>query len=241
MVSLPKPSKRRNMRKRWVRCHLDESKSLLVAHLLYFSSELLDRQQSIIIDNELDLLPETTNLLTAMTKETYAYYYIRRSKPSASLQYIISAINLNKKSSDPSRFFNVAKCRLHEAYIHCTQTKYDKSMDSLGKILAMVESGSLDVQSHNKQHVLLLIAITYHNIAVQQLMTGHCSDACISSQNARRLARLCLCVSSHYLPVLEATHKQSLNQLSLVLKSSHIQENEQQASLFHGLISELFE
>ena len=84
----------------------------------------------------------------------------------------------------------------------------------------------------NKQHVLLLISITYHNIAAQQLMTGHVSDACISSQNARKLARLCLSVSSHYLPILESIHKTSLNQLA---------SQNQDANLFRGLITELFD
>lgn len=172
--------------------------------------------------------------LTAMVKDTYAYYYIRRSKPSASYQYLIAAINIYKRRNDA---LNVAKCRLHQSYIQCAQHKYSDSMESLRKILNMVEAGALDVESDYNQ-VLLLSSVTYHNIAVQQLMLGHISDACVSSQNARRLARLCLSVSSHYLPMLELTHKQSLNELSSVLKNSHCEE---QASLFRKLISELFD
>ena len=80
-------------------------------------------------------------------------------------------------------------------------------MQSLQKNLLMVERGFLDIESDNKQQVLLLVGITYANIAVQQLLTGHISDSCVSSQNARRLARLCLSVSSRYLPIIEYTHK----------------------------------
>jgi len=196
--------------------------------------EMLERALG-FIGSELGLLPEhNCEELTAIVKDTYAYYYIRRSKPSASYQYLISAINIYKRRNDA---LNVAKCRLHQSFIQCAQNKYSNSMESLRKILTMVENGALDIESDYNQ-VLLLSSVAYHNIAVQQLMLGLTTDACVSSQNARRLARLCLNVSSHYLPMLESTHKQSLNQLSNVLKNSH---NEKQASLFHNLISELFD
>jgi len=172
--------------------------------------------------------------LTAMIKDTYAYYYIRRSKPSASYQYLISAINIYKRQGD---VLNVAKCRLHQSFIQCAQHKYSNSMESLHKILTMIENGALDIDSDYNQ-VLLVASVAYHNIAVQQLMLGLTTDACVSSQNARRLARLCLSVSSHYLPMLEVTHKQSLNELCNMLRNSH---NARQASLFRNLISELFD
>lgn len=202
-------------------------------------TELLDKSLT-LIDSELRFLPEETRKdLTAATKEIQAYYYMRRSKMAASLQFVVSAINIYKASTESSRSFNIAKCRIYEAFIQNRLNKHDKSMNSLEKILTMVEKGALDVHSDNKQQVLLLISTTYHNIAVQHLLTGHVSDACVSSQNARRLARLCLSVSTHYLPVLEFTHKQSLDQLSQMLQNSHDQS--QQANLFHGLITELFE
>lgn len=197
----------------------------------YIFEELLDKSISLLSS---EFLPdEMRKELTAFTKETQAYYYICRSKPAAALQYVVSAINLHKASTDSSRFYLLAKCRLYEAFIQNRLNNYDKSMQSLKRILSMVERGVLDIHfDDNKQHVLLLVSITYHNIAAQQLMTGHVSDACISSQNARKLARLCLSVSSHYLPILESTHKKSLNQLA---------SQNQDAHLFRGLITELFD
>ena len=57
----------------------------------------------------------------------------------------------------------------------------------------------------------------------------------MSSQNSRRLARLCrLSASGHCLPVL----KHALGELASVLKNSH---REEQARLFERLIEELFE
>lgn len=195
--------------------------------------ELIDKSLD-LIDSDLALLPENDcNELTAATKETQAYYYIRRAKPSAALQYIISASNIYKSSNEPSRFINIARCRLHEAFIQNRLNKHDKAMTSLKSIIAMVERGVLEMQ--DEKEVLLLCSSAYLNIAVIQLSTGHVSDSCVSSQNARRLARLCLSVSSHYLPIIESTHKNGLNQLSQML------QNNQNANLFQGLISELFD
>ena len=235
---------------------------------------MLDRA-TCFIGSEVAFLPEhVCEELKAIIKDTYSYYYIKRNKSNASYQYLISAINIYKRRGDA---LNVAKCRLHQSYIQCTQHKYSDSMKSLKKILSMVDGGKLDdveesdynqvllltsvtyhniavqqlmlghisdscVSSQNARRLarmcLLLTSVTYHNIAVQQLMLGHISDSCVSSQNARRLARMCLSVSSHYLPMLEYTHKQSLNELTNVLKNSHCEE---QALLFHRLISELFD
>ena len=197
---------------------------------------MLDRA-TCFIGSEVAFLPEhACEELTAIIKDTYSYYYIKRNKSNASYQYLISAINIYKRRGDA---LNVAKCRLHQSYIQCTQHKYSDSMKSLKKILSMVDGGKLDdVEESDYNQVLLLTSVTYHNIAVQQLMLGHISDSCVSSQNARRLARMCLSVSSHYLPMLESTHKQSLNELTNVLKNSHCEE---QALLFHRLISELFD
>ena len=197
---------------------------------------MLDRA-TCFIGSEVVFLPEhVCEELTAIIKDTYSYYYIKRNKSNASYQYLISAINIYKRRGDA---LNVAKCRLHQSYIQCTQHKYSDSMKSLKKILSMVDRGKLDdVVESDYNQVLLLTSVTYHNIAVQQLMLGHISDSCVSSQNARRLARMCLSVSSHYLPMLESTHKQSLNELTNVLKNSHCEE---QALLFHRLISELFD
>jgi hypothetical protein len=55
----------------------------------------------------------------------------------------------------------------------------------------MVEQGRLDVGGSNPQK-LCMIAVCYHNVAVEYIITRRIAEACASSQNARRLARLCL-------------------------------------------------
>lgn len=73
----------------------------------------------------------------------------------------------------------------------------------------------------NNLQVVVLVAVTYHNIAVQQIILGHIGDACISSQNARRLARNCLSLSNRYVVSFEDTHMKALGELSSILKNKY--------------------
>lgn len=48
----------------------------------------------------------------------------------------------------------------------------------------------------------------------------HVGEACLSSQNARRLARLCLSYSNRWLHSFEGTHKLALAELARALPST---------------------
>ena len=52
--------------------------------------------------------------LKAFVQDSYAYYYLRRKKPSAALQYITSAMKTHSKRKD---WAHVGKCHLHSAMI----------------------------------------------------------------------------------------------------------------------------
>ena len=104
------------------------------------------------------------------------------------------------------------------------------------QVLAMVDEGSLEVGSNNSQQ-LLLVSVAYHNIAVEQLILRHVSEACVSSQNARRLARLCLSYSNRYLPNFEATHVAALKELASSVRHKH---NESEAEIFQKLAKGLY-
>ncbi|CAN0344783.1 unnamed protein product, partial [Hapterophycus canaliculatus] len=54
---------------------------------------------------------------------------------------------------------------------------------------------------------------------VEQLILRHAGEACMSSQNARRLARLCLSYSNRWLHSFEGTHKLALAELGRSLPS----------------------
>ena len=84
---------------------------------------------------------------------------------------------------------------------------------STGQVLMMVEDGRLESGGASAQKICL-VAVTYHNIAVEQLLLSRVHEACVSSQNARRLARLSLSYSNRWLKNFEATHRMALAALS---------------------------
>ena len=49
---------------------------------------------------------------------------------------------------------------------------------------------------------------SYHNLAVAQLALENFQQACVSSQNARRLARLSLSYSNRWMLRFDATHRE---------------------------------
>jgi hypothetical protein len=77
----------------------------------------------------------------------------------------------------------------------------------------MVEDGRLESGGASAQKICL-VAVTYHNIAAEQLLLSRIHEACVSSQNARRLARLSLSYSNKWLSNFEATHRMALAALS---------------------------
>lgn len=125
-------------------------------------------------------------------------------------------------------------------------------MKHMKRVLTMVDSHLIDdmLQKSSKSEttdaslkydsidpqVIALLTVTYHNIAVIQIILGHIGDACISSQNCRRLCRLCISITSRYVPQFEETHMKAI--LSNMLRSK---QTEEQAVVFQKLVTELFD
>jgi hypothetical protein len=99
----------------------------------------------------------------------------------------------------------------------------------------MVEDGRLEVGGVAPQK-LCLVAVCYHNIAVEQLGLRLISEACVSAQNARRLARLCLSYSARFLKYFEKTHQVALEELSGIASDKN---NEEAGRLFRRLLNQL--
>jgi predicted metal-dependent HD superfamily phosphohydrolase len=91
----------------------------------------------------------------------------------------------------PNGCAHVAKCQLHLAVIYSRLNRHEEALACLNAVLQMVEQGRLHVGGSNPQK-LCMIAVCYHNVAVEYIITRRIAEACASSQNARRLARLCL-------------------------------------------------
>ena len=182
-----------------------------------------------------EVLPQHVKAeLKAFVLDSYAYYYMKRSKCAAALQYITNAMKAHARREDWS---HVAKCHLHTSVILSKLDRHDESIRCLGQVLSLVDDGSLDVGRNDAQQ-LLLVAVASHNIAVEQLVLRHVAEACVSSQNARRLARLCLSYSNRYLPNFEATHVTALKELAASVKSK---QSDEQNEIFAKLAKALYE
>ena len=101
-------------------------------------------------------------------------------------------------------------------FLHCI-------IQNLFQFLAMVESGRLaQVDATPKQ--LCLVAIGYHNLAVVQLKLAVPDLACKNSQNARKIARLCLSYSNRWIDIFQYTHEIALSDLKYELSSKQAGE-----------------
>ena len=172
--------------------------------------------------------------LKAFVSDSFSYYYMRRNKPSASLQYITAAMKAHTKRRD---YPHMAKCLLHTSCILSKLERHEESTRCLQQVLGMVDDGHLDVGSNNAQH-LLLVSVAYHNTAVSQLITRQVTSACSSSQNARRLSLLCLSHSSRYLPTFEATHAAALGELAA---SVRLKQDRTEHEVFKKLAEGMYE
>ncbi len=170
--------------------------------------------------------------LKAFVNDTYAYYYYKRKKTEAALQYSERAMKTHAAMKD---WAHVAKCHLHAGSILSRLGRKDEAIRCNAQVLRMVETGQLEVGGSQPQK-LCLVAVTYHNIAVEQLHLRLVSEACVSAQNARRLARLCLSYSTRFLKNFEYTHQVALEELAGVATDKN---NSETTRMFKRLLKQL--
>ena len=105
----------------------------------------------------------------------------------------------------------------------------------------MVENGRL-AQLNASPKQLCLISVCYHNLAVVQLKLALPDLACKNSQNARKLARLCLSHSNRWIKVMQYTHEVAINDLKFDLQSKNITDlTAEQMELVKGLAEVMFD
>ncbi len=104
----------------------------------------------------------------------------------------------------------------------------------------MVETGRLAfAQATPKQ--LCMVAVAYHNLAVVQLKLDAPDLACKSSQNARKISRLCLAQSNRWIDVFQYTHEIALADMKYELSTRTLDEmTPQQILLIRELAEALF-
>eukprot|EP00948_MAST-09A_sp_MAST-9A-sp1_P002945 g2945.t1 len=174
--------------------------------------------------------------MKAFVNDSMAYYYYRRHKPSAALQYIQKALRTHRRLE---QWHHTAKCLLHLGCILSKLKKHDGAIRAMGDVLQMVEDERLEHGGASAQKICM-IAVTYHNIAVEQLLISRVHEACVSSQNARRLAKLSLSYSNRWLRDFENTHQAALNSLSTSIEVRQKLRTKEQAQLFRNLSGALF-
>ena len=169
---------------------------------------MLRRAQSMVsADAFMD--PAASRELTGFVLDGLASYYYRRRRLQAALQ---ASQRAARAHSSLSQWDHAAKCHLHTACVLARMGRHGEAARTIGKVLQMVEADKLEGEGASPQR-LCLVAVAYHNVAVEHIAAGHGEDACVASQSARRVARLCLGLSGRYAPSFEATHAAALAQL----------------------------
>ena len=103
----------------------------------------------------------------------------------------------------------------------------------------MAEGGSLLAKQDATPKQLCIVAIAYHNLAVVQLKMQTSDAACKSSQNARKLARLCLSYSNRWLATFHWTHQVAIEDVQYNLQMA-AKRSRRQTALINELTETLF-
>lgn len=154
-------------------------------------------------------------LMRAHVRDGMGFYFYRRKQPEAAIVYCTRAQNAYNSLDFAD---GVGITFLHIAAIFCQQGDFKESHKKIFEFLGMVEEGKM-AQSEATPKQLCLVAIAYHNLAVVQLKLRLPDLACKSSQNARKLARLCLSYSNRWINLFQYTHEVAINDIKYELSN----------------------
>ena len=115
--------------------------------------------------------------LQAFVEDAYAYYYYCRGKYHAALHCVVKAMKIHVKQEEHA---HVAKCHVHSACILSRLRRRPEAVRCLGQVLFLVESEKLDMCG-DQPHLICLVAIAHHNMAVEQQGLGHFEEAVVSA------------------------------------------------------------
>mmetsp|Transcript_10303 Transcript_10303/g.22895 ORF Transcript_10303/g.22895 Transcript_10303/m.22895 type:complete len:239 (+) Transcript_10303:1558-2274(+) len=209
--------------------------------------DLLQKAIELISNSSIMFRPSEAQEIGAYIDSGYAHYYFRRRKPSAASGYIKRAV---RSLTLVGLWPQAATCHLHAAIIYSNLGHHDDALSNMGKVLKMVDDGRLGLLGKNVSTMcssslplnfseeLLLVSVAYHNIAVAQLLLGHIQHACACSQNARRVARLCMSLSNQYLHTFDKTHKCILNEFLMRFQDSGHSLDQ---TFFRSLIAQMYD
>ncbi|KAH8083977.1 hypothetical protein JL720_8225 [Aureococcus anophagefferens] len=149
--------------------------------------------------------------LRAFVDDSHAFYYYTRAKAHAALMYATRAMRVHARRRD---WPHVAKCHLHSAAILSKLRRRAARESNLRpdfSVLHLVETGELDDRG-DAPHKLCLVAVTHHNIAVEQLLLHHVEEAVV--RRTRVASRGSASYSNRWLDKFESTHRCAAEALS---------------------------
>lgn len=187
-----------------------------------------------------DLIPSAIERkeYRAHVKDAMAFYFFKRGKFIAALAYSSQALEVFEQRG--RNLEGIGACLLHMAATYSQMSKFKESHKLLFQFLAMVENGRLALQEATPKQ-LCLVAVGYHNLAVIQLKLAMPDLACKSSQNARKIARLCLAYSNRWINIFQYTHEVAVSDMKYELQSKSMDEiSPQQMLLIKQLAEALF-
>lgn len=161
--------------------------------------------------------------LKAYINRTLAYYFYRTKKAGAALNHTNLAMAAFLKIGTEA---DHAISLLHLACCHYQVMKFKAAHEALYKFLGMVEEGRISFNESEPKE-LCLVAIGYHNLAVVQLKLQVPDVAAKSSQNARKIARLCLSYSNRWINTFHWTHQLCLADVKYELENNFKLSDEQ--------------
>ena len=156
--------------------------------------------------------------LRAYIADTYGFHYYSRGKFHASLRDLQTALKIHSIRKEWDHY---AKVLLHVCCVHSRLKDHDDSIQALSAVLQLVEDHKLEDGGSSAQKICM-IAVCYHNLAIEQLHQHEFQQACIASQNARRLARLSLSYSNRWLKQFERTHETVLQAVSVKCEEARL-------------------
>ena len=186
-----------------------------------------------------DFLPKQIRLeIMPHIQDTMAFYFYKRGKFMSSMTYTQLAL---KDHETLGNLDNICSCLLHIAALQNQGGHFKDAHKTLYQVIAMIEEGQLAFESATPKQ-LCLVAVAYHNLAVIQMKLLVPDLACKSSQNARKIARLCLSYSNRWLNIFQWTHEAAMEDVrfQLTLKPG-IPLNDKQLHVIKELTAEMYD
>ena len=175
--------------------------------------EILAKAEKWCNRNDILSSKQQRNTLRAHVQDSIAFYFYKKGKSMSATSYTNLALEVHEHDGNVEA---VGVSLLHLAAIQTQQGNFKGAHKTLYQFLTMVEDGRLSFEEATPKQ-LCLVAVAYHNLAVVQLKLLVPDLACKSSQNARKIARLCLSYSNRWMHVFQWTHDLALEDVRFQL------------------------